>query len=467
MPALQKKTQPMRYLLSLSLLLLASPAFAAEKPSFVLFVTDDQRADCLGCAGHSFLKTPNIDAIAANGTRFTNGFVTTSICCISRASIMSGRLARNHKVPDFNTPFPKDVLATTFPVLLKNAGYRVGIVGKWGIGGPPPKESFDFWDAWGGQGEFFHTVNGEKVHNSEYLARQAVKFITDTPAETPFCLILLYKSPHEPYEPDPRDADLFKDAKIKPPKTADAKYFDALPDFLKTSLNRVRAVRDFPTPEKYQEFVKQYLRCIAGVDRSVGTITKALADKKRAANTVLIYTSDNGFFLGERGWNHKWLMYEESIRVPLIVSDPRLPKAQLGAVRSEMVLNIDIAPTILDYAGVAIPKEMDGVSLKPLVAGEKPVWRAHFFYEHHYFHSKDPKNTIPRTEGVRTERWKYITYTDHPEFVELFDLKTDPLEEHNLAGNDKHKDQLAEMKALSAKEVKRLPPAIPGGNAKK
>jgi arylsulfatase A-like enzyme len=459
----------MRFLITLLLLFCALPALAAEPPGFVLFVTDDQRWDCLSCAGHPLLETPNIDGIAERGTRFTNNFVTTSICCISRASIMSGRLARNHMVPDFNTAFTKDVLATTFPVLLKQAGYRVGIVGKWGIGGPPPKDQFDFWDAWGGQGEFFHKVEGEKapVHNSEYLARQALRFIADTPADKPFCLILLYKSPHEPYEPDPRDANLFKDAKITPPKTADPKYFEALPEFLKTSLNRVRAVRDFPTPDKYQEFVKQYLRCIAGVDRSVGTILKTLADKKRDSNTVLIYTSDNGFFLGERGWNHKWLMYEESIRVPLIICDPRLPKENRGVKRDEMVLNIDLAPTILDYAGVAIPKEMDGMSLKPLVAGEKPKWRTHFFYEHHFFNTYDPKNTIPRTEGVRTERWKYITYTDHPEYVELFDLKTDPLEEHNLAGDAKHKERLAEMKALYEKEVKRLPPAIPGGNAGK
>ncbi len=453
----------MRYFVTLAVVLLASPVFAADKPSFVLFVTDDQRADALSCYGHQVLKTPNIDRIAANGTRFTNGFVTTSICCISRASIISGRLARNHKVPDFNTAFNKDVFATTFPTLLKQAGYRVGIVGKWGIGGPPPKEHFDFWDAWGGQGEFFHTVDGEKVHNSAYLANQAAKFIADTPADTPFCLILLYKSPHEPYEPDPRDAELFKDVKITPPKTADAKFYEQLPGFLKTSLNRVRAVRDFPTPDKYQEFVKQYWRCIAGVDRSVGVVTSTLADKKRADNTVLIYTSDNGFFLGERGFNHKWLMYEESIRVPLIVSDPRLPKTPRGAMRDEMVLNIDIAPTILSYAGVAVPKEMDGTSLKPLVADEKPEWRTHFFYEHHYFHSKDPNNTIPRTEGARTERWKYVVYPDEPEYTELFDLKNDPLEEHNLATDAKHKGALDEMKALYVRDVKRLPPAIPGG----
>lgn len=451
-----------------SLLLLTSAASAGEKPSFVLFVTDDQRADCLSCAGHQLLKTPNIDAITAGGTRFTNAFVTTSICCISRASIMSGRLARNHKVPDFNTPFTNEVMATTFPALLKKNGYRVGIIGKWGVGGPPPKEQFDFWDAWGGQGEFFHKVEGEAkpVHNSEYLARQAVRFIGDTPAGTPFCLIVLYKSPHEPYQPDPRDAELFKDATITPPKTADEKYFNALPDFLKTSLNRVRAVRDFPTKEKYQEFVKEYFRCIAGVDRSVGIITKMLADKKRADNTVLIYTSDNGFFLGERGWNHKWLMHEESIRVPLIMSDPRQPKPLRGAKCDKLAQNIDIAPTILTFAGIAIPKEMDGTSLKPLVEGKKPEWRTHFFYEHHYFHSKNPDNTIPRTEGVRTEQWKYITYTDHPEFVEFYDVKNDPLEEYNLASDAKYKEQLTEVKALYEKDVKRLPPAIPGGNAK-
>jgi arylsulfatase A-like enzyme len=448
------------------LLLLFPAAATAAKPNFVVMVTDDQRWDCLGSAGHPLLKTPHLDRLAAEGTTFRNAFVTTSICCVSRASIFSGRLARNHKVPDFQTPFPPDVLATTFPALLKKAGYRVGVFGKWGVGGPPPKDSFDVWDAWGDQGAFFHNVGGEKVHNSEYLARQAAKFVRETPAGQPFCLVVLYKSPHEPYQPDPRDAQLFKADTITPPKTATPEHFEKLPAFLKTSLNRVRAERDFPTPEKYQEFVKQYLRCVAGVDRSAGLIQAALADAKRSDTTVSLFTADNGFFLGERGWNHKWLMHEESIRVPLLVHDPRA-KQPRGQKRDELALNIDVAPTLLAMAGVPVPKEFDGRDLSPLVAGQRVEWRSHFFYEHHYFHSRDPKNTIPRTEGVRTAEWKYITYFDvDPPFEELYDLKADPHEERNLATDPTAKGRLAAIKDLYRSEVAKLPPAIPGGMPK-
>src|SRR5262245_46477836 len=169
---------PRHLLLSLLAILVPLPALAAErKPSFVVIVTDDQRADCLGSAGHPLLKTPNIDRLAKEGTRFPNMFVTTSICCVSRASLMTGQLCRHHGVGDFSTPLPAENLAITYPALLKAAGYRTGCVGKWGIGGKEPRDVFDFWDAWGGQGNFFHMVGTERVHNSEYLARKADEFL--------------------------------------------------------------------------------------------------------------------------------------------------------------------------------------------------------------------------------------------------------------------------------------------------
>ena len=229
----------------------------------------------------------------------------------------------------------------------------------------------------------------------------------------------------------------------------------------------MRAVRDFPTPEKYQEFVKQYFRCIAGVDRSVGDRSRRRSRTRSGAdNTVLIYTSDNGFFLGERGLNHKWLMYEESIRVPLIVHDPRVRKAHAARARRNGAEHRHRP----DDSGFRGRRDAEGDGRHEprsrSLGSEKLEWRSHFFYDHHFFVSTNPNNHIPRTEGVRTERWKYITYTDHPEFVELFDLKNDPFEEKNLAGDEKHKEQLAEMKALYEKEVKRLPPAHPGREKK-
>ena len=452
----------MRAILSLAALaLLAFPAIAADRrPNLVLLLTDDQRWDCLGIAGHPFLKTPNIDSLAKEGAYFPNAFVTTSICCVSRASFMTGRLCRNHGVGDFNTPLPPEVLANSFPALLKKAGYHTACFGKWGIGGPPPKDVFDVWDAWGGQGEYFLDLDGRRVHNSEYLSRRAIDFIKSCKVDEPFCLIVLYKSPHDVQQPDPRDAELFKDEKIVPPKTATDEHFHRLPEFMRVSMGRTRAARDFPTSEKYQEYVKNYLRCIASVDRSVGEIEKVLADRKMAEDTLTVFSSDNGYFLGERGLIHKWLMYEESIRVPLIVHYPRLAKSE-PRTSEPMALNIDVAPTFLDYAGVPIPKGTDGRSLRPLLEEKAPGWRNHWFYEHHFHARGSKEGAIPRTEGVRTSQWKYITYIDEKEpYEELYDLKTDPHEEENLATNPRQADRLQSMKAMYAEYVKKLPPAV-------
>jgi arylsulfatase A-like enzyme len=451
----------MRSLLAATIpLCLALSAAAAEnRPNLVLFLTDDQRADCLGLAGHPLLKTPNIDRLATEGTYFKNAFVTTSICCVSRASYFTGRLCRNHGVGDFNTPLPADVLASSFPALLKKAGYQTACFGKWGIGGPPPKDVFDAWDAWGGQGEYFLNLDGKRVHNSEYLSRRAIDFINSCKPDQPFCLIVLYKSPHDVQAPDPRDAELFKDDKIVPPKTATEEHFNRLPEFLRVSMGRSRALRDFPTPEKYQEYVKQYLRCIVSVDRSVGEIRKVIADRGMAEDTLTVFSSDNGYFLGERGLIHKWLMYEESIRVPFIVHYPRLPKASQKV--DAMALNIDVAPTFLDYANIEIPKGTDGRSLRPLLEGKASGWRDHWFYEHHFHARGSKEGAIPRTEGVRTTDWKYITYIDEKEpLEELYDLKADPHEEKNLATDPKHAQKLNAMKAIYADYVKKLPPAV-------
>jgi arylsulfatase A-like enzyme len=452
----------MRFVLAATILLAptAMATAADRRPNLVLLLTDDQRWDCLGVSGHPLLKTPNIDRLAATGTNFPNAFVTTSICCVSRASFFTGQLCRHHQVGDFNTPLPPEVLAQSFPALLKKAGYRTACFGKWGIGGPPPKDIFDSWDAWGGQGEYFLNLDGKRVHNSEYLSRRAIDFINSCKPDEPFCLIVLYKSPHDVQQPDPRDAELFKDARITPPKTATDEHFNRLPEFMKTSMNRSRAVRDFPTAEKYHEYVKNYLRCIVSVDRSVGEIMKALADKKVADDTLTVFSSDNGYFLGERGLIHKWLMYEESIRVPLIVHYPRLAKVEPVKLDA-MALNIDVAPTFLDYAGVPIPKGTDGRSLRPLLEEKTPNWRNHWFYEHHFHARGSKEGPIPRTEGVRTSEWKYITYIDEKEpFEELYDLKNDPLEEHNLVTDPKHAQRLRIMKAMYADYAQKLPPVV-------
>jgi arylsulfatase A-like enzyme len=450
----------LRWAMVVSLVMLGSVEARSEerarRPNILLLLTDDQRADCLGCAGHPLLKTPHIDKLAAQGVLFNNAFVTTAICCISRASIVTGQYARHHRVPDFATPLPPEALSRTFFALLRQMGYRIGGFGKWGIGGPAPKHLFDAWDAWGNQGPYFHPVGDDKVHNTEWLARKAVDFLQSCPKEQPFCLMVWFKAPHEPFLPDPRDAELFKNVRAPAPKTYTKAHFEALPPFLRQSLGGQWAARDWPTPEKHQEYVKNYLRLVAGVDRAVGKITTALEQAKRADDTLILYSADHGLFLGEHGLAGKWVMHEESIRVPFLIHYPRLPAAMRGKRLDEMALNIDIAPTILDFAGAKIPKETDGRSLKPLLSGQSTKWREHWFYEHHYHHG----GSIPRTEGVRMADWSYITYFD-VKYEELYDLKGDPLQERNLAGVPEYRERLSAMRALHREYVERLPPPVP------
>jgi arylsulfatase A-like enzyme len=438
-----------RALIVLAIAGCAAPAAApSRRPSIVLLLTDDQRADALGCAGHPLLRTPHIDRLAHEGTMFTNAFVTTSICAISRASILTGQLCRNHMVGDFATPLAPEILSSSFPALLQQEGYRTACFGKWGIGGPEPRAVFDAWDAWGGQGTYFMTLDGERVHNSEYLARRSEAFLRSTPDDRPFCLVVLFKSPHDPYgQPDPRDADLFKGQDVPIPKTATPAHFDALPKFIRESEGRTRARKFYPTPDRLPDHIRDYLRLIAGVDRAVGRILGVLDELGRTKDTLVVYSSDNGFFLGERGLSHKWLMHEESIRVPLLV---RGPGFAAGRRSDALSLNLDIAPTILDVADVPVPP-LDGRSLLA------PGRRESFFYEHHFHYN----GKIPRTEGVRTEDWKYITYFDvQPPYEELYDLKADPFEERNLARDPAHRARLESLRTRHLAYVAALPPAV-------
>lgn len=450
-------------------LVIASSTFGASsvagpRPNIVLLVTDDQRADCLSCAGHRQLQTPHIDRLAREGVRHTNAFVTTAICCTSRASLICGQYARRHKVWDFRTALTPDALAASFPAQLRQAGYRGACLGKWGIGGDEPRALFDVWHAWGGQGEFFEELDGEQVHNSEMLARRAEQFLRDGPADQPFFLIVYYKSPHEPYQPDPVDAPLY--AGITFPDPAATCDFDRLPPFIQKSEGRIRLVRDCPTPAAYQEFVRQYLRCVAGVDRSVGRILAVLDEQQRTEDTLVIFSSDNGFLLGEHGLSGKWLAYEESIRVPLVVRYPQnMPGRPLaGTVCDDLALNIDIAPTILKAAGLAIPPAVDGVPLvrpDPALPGSPPPGagpRDDFFYEHHYQHG----GRIPRTDAVRTRRLKYVVFPGvEPPQEALYNLVGDPGEAQNLVDEASWRPQLDQLRGRYREYLAKLGPPPP------
>ncbi len=428
---------------------LAKTAKTPKRPNIIFLLTDDHRADALGCAGNTIIQTPNIDDLAANGVRFTNAFVTTSICACSRASIFTGQWTARHGIIDFNTHFTPQVLAQTYPMLLRAAGYRIGFIGKYGVGPQKdlPIDKYDYWKGFPGQGKYEHTdENGNYKHLTQIMGLQALEFLQASSKDRPFCLSVSFKAPHV-QDGDPRqfvydraDAGLYKDAVIPVPKTADPKYFDALPEFLRDSEARRRWEIGFPTPEKFQESVKGYYRLITGVDIVIGKIRTELKRLGLDDNTVIIFNGDNGFYLGEYGLTGKWFPHELSIRVPLIVYDPRASKNRCGLALDQMALNVDIAPTILYLAGLKPPAQMQGQSLLPLLRGKSPKWRTEFFYEHPFEHP-----TIAKSVALRTRRYKYARYTDY-DYEELYDLKTDPEEINNLANDRTRRKTLESLR---------------------
>ena len=421
---------------------------APHRPNILFLVADDLRADTLGYAGNRVVQTPHLDTLAKRGTAFRNAFVTTSICSVSRASIFSGQYARRHGIEDFKTAFTPAQWSNTYPALLRANGYRIGFIGKFGVGNVMPTNAFDYWDGFPGQGRYFANSN-DKTHLTRDMGDSALKFLRAS-SSAPFCLSISFKAPHvqdealeRPFPPDTADESLYTRVRIATSKNYSDAAFKRLPEFAQNSEGHARWLRRFATPEMREGNVKDYYRLITGMDREIGRILAALEELGVASNTLVVFTSDNGYFLGDRGLTDKFLMYEESIRVPLIVFDPRAPKSARGQKRDEMVLNIDLAPTLLECAGLPVPTTMQGTSLRELMNGAKPSWRKEWFYEHHYSHG----GKIPESEGVRTERWKYIRYTAvSPVVEELYDLRRDPAEERNLSNSRATAKQLSTMR---------------------
>ncbi|MCW5976977.1 MAG: sulfatase [Bryobacteraceae bacterium] len=419
----------------------------APGQNIIFLLTDDQRWDSLGCMGNPIVKTPHIDEMAASGVTFTNHFVTTSICMTSRASIFTGLYARTHRINDFETAFTERQYAAIYPAALRQAGYRTGFIGKWGVGNQMPARRFDFFQGFPGQGHYFPRRPDTSVHLTALMGDQAIEFLAGCSPKQPFCLSISFKAPHIQDE-DPRQflhseatAGLYKDVEIPLPKTADPRYISLLPLEIQRSEARRRWAIEFGTPALYRQSVKGYYRLITEVDTVVGRIREQLRRIKADDNTVVVFTSDNGFYLGEHGLSGKWFMHEESIRAPLVIYDPRLPRSLQGQRRTPMSLNIDLAPTILGYAGIGgIP--MQGRNLRPVIEGRTAPWRLDWFYEHNFSHA-----WIPRSEGVRTETWKYARYLDtEPLFEELYDLAADPLEERNLVGDPAFRAKADELR---------------------
>ena len=424
------------------------------QPNVIFFLSDDQRADFLGCAGHQVLRTPNIDKLARNGVRFTNMFVTTAICAASRASLFTGTVERTHGYTFGAPPIPKSLITSSYPAVLKASGYRTGFVGKFGVGvvKGAQAEMFDTFVPLNRTPYFKKQPDGSERHVSEITGDKAVEFLNGRPDQAqPFCLSVSFNAPHaedndkENHYPWPKAMDgLYDDVEIPAPELTDPALLDAQPDFLKNSMNRERWFWRWDTPEKFQKNVRAYYRMISGVDNVIGRVLAEVERLGLSQNTVVIFSGDNGYYRGDRNFAGKWSHYEEALRVPLVIYDPRVPAlADRSKTASDMVLNIDIAATIVDIARVPKPSAFQGVSLLPTVRGEiVDGWRGEIFCEHLMNHA-----LIPKWEGVRDGRYKYARYFEQdPPFEFLHDLKADPRELTNLVNDEKYVSVMAQLR---------------------
>lgn len=419
-----------------------------KKPNIIFILTDDQRWDALGIAGNKIIQTPQIDTLATSGTYFKNAFSTTPICAASRASILTGLYERTHgytfQKPKLRAPYAEMI----YPKIFKDHGYHVGFFGKLGVVMNNPSQYFnesDFYDRGGEaekQGYFYKKIGNDTVHLTRYSGYQAQNFIKNAPTDKPFCLSISFSAPHghdnsiAQYFWQEKSDSLYKNIVIPEPILGNDSFFNKLPIPVQEGFNRTRWKWRFDTPEKYQNMVKGYYRMITEIDDEIGLIRKQLKEKGVEDNTIIIVMGDNGYFLGDRQLADKWLMYDVSIRVPLIIYDPRIHKP---AAIDAMVLNIDITKTMLGIAGITAPKKYQGQDLMPFVEkGNIPSNRKSILIEHLW---KLPE--IPSSEGIRSANWKYFRYRLISAPEELYDLKSDPLEKNNLAANPKYAKQLA------------------------
>lgn len=501
-----------RTLTLLSLFLISSVAFAADRPNILFIFTDDHAPHAIGAYG-GLLKevnpTPNIDQLAKEGMLFRNSFCTNSICGPSRAVIQTGKHSHLNGFMHNGNNF--DGSQQTFPKLLQKAGYQTAMIGKWHLKSNP--QGFDYWKVLPGQGDYYNprfiTPDGrEQVEGycTEIVTDMALNWLKENgDGDKPFMLMCQHKAPHRCWMPPLEHLTLYDDIDIPEPETlfddyagnaSPAKWqemeidrhmhthFDLFvppgdgwePEVIKaTDQSGVRNMKKM-TPEqlkqwnaafepknkafrkakltgddlvrwKYQRYMKNYLRCVKGADDSVGRLLAYLKESGLDKNTIVIYSSDQGFYLGDRGWYDKRWMYEESFKMPFIVKWPGTIKP--GSVNTDLIQNLDYAETFLDIAGANIPDDMQGRSLLPLFKGEKPAdWRDSLYYHYYEYPSV---HMVARHYGVRTPRYKLIRYYQFDEW-EFYDLKNDPGERNNLINDPDSAEKIAELKV----ELERL-----------
>ena len=442
-----------------------------SRPNIVFILIDDLRWDELGIAGHPFIKTPHIDRIGREGARFRNAFMTTPLCSPSRASFLTGQYAHTHGITDNTDRSAASHQLVTFPRLLHDAGYETAFIGKWHMGNDEtPRPGFDRWVSFKGQGTYFNpSINedGRSVQPSGYitdiLSDYAVEFIRRR-HDKPFLVYLAHKAIHpEVTQNNDGSVDLSK-SELFLPAERHQNLYEGQP--IRRRPNYGRAPADKPALQRQignlpplgaatatrDEAILGRQRSIAAIEEGVGEILKALKETGQLDNTVIVFTSDNGYFYGEHGLSvERRLAYEESIRMPLLIRYPKAVKA--GTVRDELTLNIDLAPTLLELAGVTAPRAMEGRSLLPLLAGKRTDWRDSFLIEY-YTDTVFPRVSWMGYKAVRHERWKYIQYLELNGMDELYDLKTDPYEMKNLIAEPGAAKALAGMK----RELERLRP---------
>ncbi len=427
-------------------------AQATDAPmNVVVLYADDWRHDTLGIAGNPVVKTPTIDGLARQGVRFTHNCVTTAICGVSRATLFTGQWMSRHgndSFKPFNTPW-----AETYPGLLRDHGYYVGHVGKW-HNGKFPAEHFDYGKSYFGT-HWINEPDGSKIHVTKKNENDALEFLDTRPRDKPFCLTVAFFATHAEdqnplqFLPQPESMSLYEDVTIPVAENATDESFHRLPEFIANEKNegRNRWHWRFDSPEKHQTMMKNYYRLATEVDSTCGRVLEELKKQGVLDNTLVIFTTDNGYYHAEHGLADKWYPHQESIRVPLVIYDPRLPESKHGMTEDNFTLNVDLAPTILAAVGIDAPTGMQGRDVSSLYLADKaPEWRSEFFYEHATI--KDT-SFIPSSEALVRKDWKYFYWPDFKR-EQLFNITADPIEENDLASDPAHAGKLAEMRARFA-----------------
>ncbi len=444
--------------LSAMALSLSVPAIGAKicdekQPNILFILVDDFRYDALGYCGNPIVHTPSIDNLAEKGVYFSNAFSSTPISSASRASILTGLYERSHRYSFQTGPLDDELLEQAYPLALREGGYNTALFGKLGVVCTDEQslfdeiESYDRDDKYPDRRGYYNKVLGQDtVHLTRYTGQRGLDFLDKQDGETPFFLSLCFSAPHahdgakEQYFWDKEQDHLFEDVTIPDPMMSSDKDFERLPEAVKAGFSRLRWTWRFDTPEKYQAMMKGYYRMIAGVDAEVGKVLAKLKEKGMDKNTVVILLGDNGYMLGERQLADKWLMYDLSVRVPLVIYDPRVDK---HSECDTQVLNVDVTATFADYAGVEAKPQWHGESLKDLASGKSADWSRDAVLIEHLWEFAP----IPPSEGVRTDDWKYFRYVNDKDIEELYNIKSDPNEAKNLVDVKRYRSVLLAMRA--------------------